>query len=119
MGSSGDLGRLLLTGIPGWLTEALIESLQSDPPAGLTSLRLMTQPGAALKVHAADSGQIPVTHVYADLRDRSSLESAVRDVDSVFHAAGILHVRRTRDWYSINTQGTINLADCAIQAGVS
>ena len=46
MSSSGRaLGRLLVTGVPGWLTDALLQSLWGAPPPGLSAIRCLTEPG--------------------------------------------------------------------------
>lgn len=42
----------------------------------------------------------------------------MRGVDTVVHAAGVLHVQRTQEFYDINTEGTRRLAEAAAQAGV-
>ncbi|GMU34710.1 MAG: NAD-dependent epimerase/dehydratase family protein [Planctomycetia bacterium] len=112
------LGRLLLTGVPGWLTTALLDSLRDDPPAGLTAVRCMVLPHDLTRA-SAQPGQlpVPVEYVAADLRDEKALIEATKGVDTIFHAAGILHVRRTRDWYEINTEGTRRLLNGAISGG--
>ena len=33
--SSREIGRLLVTGVPGWLTDGLLQSLRESPPPGL------------------------------------------------------------------------------------
>ncbi|HEY7060518.1 MAG TPA: NAD-dependent epimerase/dehydratase family protein [Chloroflexota bacterium] len=111
--SSRALGRLLVTGVPGWLTDALLQSLWEAPPAGLSAIRCLTEPGRTLPRGTAPEPPVPTEYVAADLRDRASLVEATRGVDTVLHAAGLLHVRRTEDWYEVNTRGTERLLDAA------
>ena len=112
--SSRAVGRLLLTGVPGWLTEGVLQSLRESPPPGLTEARCLVEPGRRPAPSETEELPFAITHVEADLRDRSSLLDATGGVDTVLHAAGVLHVRRTQDWYEINTRGTERLLDAAV-----
>ena len=113
------IGKLLLTGVPGWLTEALLDDLARSPRNGLSAVRCLVQRNpefddrSFVARHALD-----LEIVSGDLRDAESLRTAVQGVDTVLHAAGILHVRRTREWYDINTDGTEALARTAAATGV-
>jgi nucleoside-diphosphate-sugar epimerase len=108
--------KLLVTGVPGWLTNAFLESLARHPPAGLEEVRCQTF-GAA-KLPPLPGSLVKFTAVSARLEDPSSLELAAAGCDSVLHAAGLLHVRRTSDWYRVNTEGTANLLAAAKSGGV-
>jgi len=111
-------GSLLITGVPGWLTSALLRSLAADPPAGLTRVRCVTAPDAAWDRAAAGAGlPFDLEVARADMRDGAALVRTVAGMDAVLHAAAILHVRRTRDWYDINATGTRLLAEAAVRAG--
>jgi nucleoside-diphosphate-sugar epimerase len=57
--------------------------------------------------------------VQGDVSAPESLDSFFRDAEDsiVFHLAGLIHPRRIRDLYSVNTAGTRNIAKGAIQAG--
>src|SRR5262249_37451424 len=46
------------------------------------------------------------------------LERGLEGVDVVLHAAGAIHVRRTADWYRVNTAATLALGSAARQVGV-
>src|SRR5437867_897266 len=116
MGSSYCTGgrhvaRLLLTGVPGWLTQAFLESFERRPIPGISHVRALVQPGH-------EHAQLGVDAVPGDLRDDQSLLSALSGVDLVLHAAGVLHPRTTSEWYDVNTRGTQNLVDAAAGAGV-
>ena len=56
--------------------------------------------------------------VTARLEEPRALAAAVSGCDAVLHAAGLLHVRRTQDWYRVNTEGTRQLLAAAESAGV-
>jgi nucleoside-diphosphate-sugar epimerase len=114
---SGDVGTLLLTGVPGWLSDALLASLRSDPLPGLSHVRCLVRPSDEPAVRAA-AARLGFEIVLGDLLDESSLERAVRGVDGVVHAAAIMHVHRIREYYDVNTLGTRNLARAAQRAGV-
>ncbi|HXX70182.1 MAG TPA: NAD-dependent epimerase/dehydratase family protein [Polyangiaceae bacterium] len=113
------VGQLLITGAPGWLADRLLASFVAVPLPGLARVRCLVRAGLA--VDAGDFARqtgAEVDVVRGDLRDRRSLEAAVRGVDTVLHAAGILHVRRTQDFYDVNTEGTLRLAEAAAEGGV-
>lgn len=40
----------------------------------------------------------------------------MKDVETVFHAIGLIHPRRIRELFAINTQGTKNIIEAAIEA---
>ncbi|HLH24004.1 MAG TPA: NAD-dependent epimerase/dehydratase family protein [Chloroflexota bacterium] len=114
--NSREIGRLLVTGVPGWLTDGLLQSLREAPPPGLAAVRCLVEPGRLPPPRTTDEeAPFPTEYVEADLRDRASLAAATRGVDTVLHAAGLLHVRRTRDWYEVNTRGTDRLLDAAVE----
>jgi nucleoside-diphosphate-sugar epimerase len=112
-------GRILVTGAPGWLADATLRSLVSEPIAGLPHLRCLVH--SAEKV---DEGALKrrwggdVELVRGDLLDAASLAAAVAGVDAVLHSAAIMHVKRIDEYYAINTEGTRTLARVASQAGV-
>lgn len=113
------IGRLAITGVPGWLTEVLVSSLLADPLPGQAVLRCMILPGTRLPAgvfsEAAAAGKIEI--VEADLRDPAALAAALAGSDTVLHAAGVLHVKRVEEFYHVNTAGTLALARAASAAG--
>ena len=120
MTTSRSVGKLLLTGVPGWLTAAVLEDFRRDPLPGLGGIRCLVQPDARLDPAALAAGprRPSLEIVRGDLRNADSLRAAVQGVDSVLHAAGVVHVRRVRDWYDVNADGTRALVRAAQQAGV-
>jgi nucleoside-diphosphate-sugar epimerase len=111
---------LLLTGAPGWLTDRLAASLADAPPAGLTRVRCLVHPDHATDTEAYRRATgLEVDIVRGDLADAGALREAVHGIDSIVHAAGIIHVRRFSDYYDVNTEGTRRLAELASQAGAT
>jgi 2-alkyl-3-oxoalkanoate reductase len=49
------------------------------------------------------------------VEDRASIDRAVKDVDAVVHSAGLVKARTEAEFFSCNTQGTVNLLDAAIE----
>jgi dihydroflavonol-4-reductase len=102
----------LLTGASGFLGGWIARLLRPEPGA----LRILARPGSDLS--ALDG--VPSEVVYGDLLDPSSLTTALKDVDRIFHAAGWITFKR-RDaeaMQRVNYQGTVNLFDAALSAGV-
>jgi len=58
------------------------------------------------------------TTVEGQLEDERSLAIATAGCDAVLHAAGLLHARRTSEWYEVNTAGTNCLLKAATVSGV-
>jgi nucleoside-diphosphate-sugar epimerase len=117
---------VLVTGAAGWLGSRLVESLLrglpehdelKTPPANLRIrvLLLPGQDGAALRKL---SDRIEV--VTGDIRNPADCEKfcAAAKGAILFHTAGIIHPKRVREFYDINRDGTTNLLDAAIAAGL-
>lgn len=106
--------RLLLTGFPGWLTTRLLADLQVRPPQRLKEVVCLSVAGAEA---APSATTIPVRIIRGSLDDERAVAAAVEGCDCILHAAGVLHVRRTSDWYRVNTEGTRGLVAAALRAG--
>ena len=102
--------KLLITGYPGWLSNRFLNTLHLYPH-GFRSVRCLSQQEAPLPFPDCEI-------VKGDILDPGSLEKAVRGCEAVLHTAGILHVRRIRDFYAINRDGTKNLLEASVKAGV-
>jgi nucleoside-diphosphate-sugar epimerase len=61
---------------------------------------------------------LAVGRVPLDLDSPGTLLEAVRDARLVVHVAGLTRARRAGDYYSVNAEGTRNLAAAAAAAGV-
>ena len=117
---------VLITGAGGWLGSRLVESLVRGLPdhASLREpqqelrirvLLLPGQDGAALRKH---SDRIEI--VTGDIRNADDCAKFCASAESatLFHTAGIIHPKRVSEFYAINRDGTANLLDAAINAGL-
>jgi len=107
--------KLLLTGVPGWLTDALLYSLAVDPPAEVEEVRSLVLPGG--RIPSLPTSRVRFSLYAGRLENPLDMAAATEGCDTVLHAAGLLHVRRTTDWYRVNTDGTRRIVEAAIQAG--
>lgn len=111
--------KVLVTGSPGWLGNRLVEVLVNGweipiSPSLYRRVRCLVLPG----MDASHLKSWGCEVVYGDVANRSALEEAVKAIDVVFHLVGVIHPRRVSEFYDINTTGTKNLIDAAIEAGV-
>jgi len=117
---------VLVTGAAGWLGSRLVEGLTQ----GLPDHEALKQPQAGLQLRClllpgqdpADLKQLPgsVEIVTGDIRNPADCARLCANAHGsvLFHTAGIIHPRRVREFYEINRDGTANLLEAAIQAGV-
>lgn len=112
--------RTLITGAPGWLGNRLVEALVTDDPLHQfdgypqRAVRCLVLPSFALPPSIRERIEV----VRGDVRDRASLDRAMVGVETVIHLVGVIHPKRVREFYEINTQGTENVLEAAIGAGV-
>jgi nucleoside-diphosphate-sugar epimerase len=117
---------VLVTGAAGWLGSRLVESLLrglpehdelKTPPANLR-IRVLLLPGQDSAALRKLSDRIEV--VTGDIRNPADCEKFCADAKGaiLFHTAGIIHPKRVREFYDINRDGTTNLLDAAIAAGL-
>lgn len=93
---------------------------------GLHLTRLLTGKTKGIRVLVRPSSQrrfiqeLPVEFVEGDLRDRTSLEKALKGVTLVFHVAADYRLwsRNPDELYESNVQGTRNLVEASRDAGV-
>lgn len=113
--------KTLVTGAPGWLGTRLVEALTSSAKElykysafGSREVKALAAPG----ITADELHRMGVEVIRGDIRDQLSCAKAVRGVDTVFHCVGVIHPKKIKELYEVNTQGTKNLLSCAIAAGV-
>lgn len=109
---------LVVTGFPGWLTEGFFAFVERHHANEWSGVRCIVHPDA--KIDPLMEARLPKSTevVRANLSDRAAVAQALKGATHVLHAAGILHVKRTRDWYTVNTEYTKQLVDLSIEAGV-
>ena len=107
---------MALTGYPGWFSEALMRHLASltVPP---TRMVVLCQPDR-LEQSTFPTVAWAQDTVPFDLANPTKVAQRLEGVDVLIHAAGVIHVSRTQDWYAINHIGTVALAREAKKAGV-
>ncbi|MGI9468823.1 MAG: NAD-dependent epimerase/dehydratase family protein [Rubripirellula sp.] len=92
----------LVTGATGFIGHHLIQRLLAQGTTVKCLVRSQSR--------SADLSQLDVTLVQGDLADVSSLAEAVKDVDVVYHLAGLTKSVSTRDLMRVNGEGTQNVA---------
>lgn len=105
--------KILVTGATGFVGSAVARILTD---AG-HSVRALVRPSSDLKnIHA-----IEVEPVQGDLTDQASLRTALRGCQGLFHVAADyrLWVPDPEEIYKANVQGTENIINAALDAGVS
>ena len=117
---------VLVTGAAGWLGSRLVESLvhgladqeSLKPPQTGLRIRCLLLPGQDPAGLRKMSGSIEI--VSGDIRGAADCARFCANAKGavLFHTAGIIHPRRVREFYEINRDGTANLLDAAIQAGI-
>ena len=116
----------LVTGAAGWLGSRLVESLLRGLPdhTGLHEpfrdlrIRVLLLPGQDATALQKLSNHIEV--VFGDIRSADDCAKFCAGAKGalILHTAGIIHPGRVREFYEINRNGTTNLLDAAIRAGV-
>ena len=105
-------GLALVTGGSGFIGSAVVRCLVG---AGI-SVRAMIRPTSP----RANLAGLKIDSVLGDLRDRDSLKLALRDVRYLFHVAADyrLWVRDPEEMIKTNVQGTRNIMQASLDAGV-
>ncbi len=117
---------VLISGALGWLGSRLVETLIGGLPEhdGLKEprsdlrLRCLVLAGQDTSGLRKLSDRIEV--ITGDLRSPGDCARFCKGARGavLFHVAGVVHPRRVAEFYAINLNGTINLIDAAIKAGV-
>ena len=117
---------ILVTGAAGWLGSRLVKSLVRglpehealrEPQRDLR-IRVLLLPGQdATALHKLSDCVEIVTGDIRNVEDCVRFSAAAKGA-TLFHPAGIIHPRCVSEFYTINRDGTVNLLDAAIRAGV-
>lgn len=103
--------RALVTGASGFIGSHLAEELLKRG----FNLRCLVRNKSALRWLEGIEAEL----CGGDCSDLGSLREAVKDMDYVFHVAGVTKTNRKEDFYSVNTRGTENLARAVLEVNPS
>ena len=117
---------VLVTGAAGWLGYNLVKAMVSGlpdwealqhPQPDLT-IRCLLLPGTDEMPLKKLSEHVEV--VYGDLRDPDACEHFCQGAQDaiLFHTAGMIHPKKTVEFYQVNVKGTENLLEAASRAQV-
>lgn len=106
--------KILVTGATGFIGSQLVIQLASTPDEVAILVRRTSDLTSLSEV--LDRVRI----VYGDITDRSSLGAAMEGIDQVYHSAGLTYMgdRKNDQLFRINVEGTRNVLEAAMAAGV-
>jgi dihydroflavonol-4-reductase len=108
-------GTLLITGVPGWLGNRMIDILINGDRFGHhqsnRKVRLMLEPRFKGLLNLPENYEI----VYADITNKKQVSEAIKGVNTVFHLAGAIYPKHIDILYKVNELGTKNLVDACIE----
>jgi nucleoside-diphosphate-sugar epimerase len=103
--------RALVTGGSGFVGSHLVDELLNND----YTVNVLVRPTSNLTYLKGK----PISLITGDLSDISSLSTACKGNDAVFHIAALPHEQRyLRSFYTVNTKGTKNLLEASAQSGV-
>lgn len=98
----------LVTGSNGFVGSHLVEGLQERG----YRVRCLVRKTSNLRWLSG----VEAEYVYGDIAERGSLQGAVRDVDVIFHAAGLTNAKNRQEYFRANAEGTGNLVKACLEA---
>ncbi|MDE1725699.1 MAG: NAD-dependent epimerase/dehydratase family protein [Thaumarchaeota archaeon] len=102
--------KYLVTGAPGWLCNRLVKVMgQSE-----MKVRCLVLKGMKIE-HLEECG---AEIFYGNVLNFDSLLEATKGIDKVIHAVGVIHPKKAKDFYDLNTGGTKNMLEASSQNGV-
>jgi nucleoside-diphosphate-sugar epimerase len=116
--------QILITGAGGWLGKRLVKKIAArdfaadvlDHLPRSVSIRCLVLPGENADPLRASGGEV----VEGDIRDPQACAKFCQGAEGalLLHAAGIIHPRRVKQFYEVNTVGTQNVLNAAVAARV-
>jgi len=97
--------KFLVTGAPGWLCNQLVEEM--------CNRKINTRCLVLKGMNTEYLEKLCVEIVYGNVLDYNSLLSATEGIDKVIHAVGIIHPKKAKTFYQINTQGTKKMLEAS------
>lgn len=114
--STNDI--LLITGIPGWLGNRMVDILINGDRFGQyqnnRKVRIMMEPRFKGLLQLPGNFEI----VYADITNPQQVNEVVKNVSTVFHLAGAIYPKNIDVLYKVNEEGTKILVDACIANNV-
>ncbi|WP_051929098.1 NAD(P)-dependent oxidoreductase [Thermopetrobacter sp. TC1] len=103
---------IALTGATGFVGSHVLAALlkQHHP------LRLLVRNPQKLRLPQEAKGRLEI--ITGDLTDKDALRRLVDGADAVIHIAGAVAAARPADFFRINTEAAVSLAECAESSGV-
>jgi nucleoside-diphosphate-sugar epimerase len=106
---------LLITGVPGWLGNRMIDILINGDRFGNyrsnRKIKVLTEPRFKGLLNLPNNFEI----VYADITQKEQLIEITKEVNTVFHLAGAIYPKHVDVLYKVNEDGTKNLVDACIE----
>ncbi|MCB0195121.1 MAG: NAD-dependent epimerase/dehydratase family protein [Anaerolineae bacterium] len=104
--------KILVTGGTGFTGGQLCKKLAQDGYA----VRALVRAGS----RSSELEKLGIELVTGDLRDKQSLAKATEGIDTVYHIAALFRPENVtrQDMWDINVEGTRNILDASIEAGV-
>lgn len=102
--------KVLITGANGFIGSYLAEAL-IDKGYDVRCLVRKTSNLQWLLPYQKISKENKINFIYGDITDKVSLYKAVKDIDYVYHLAGLVKAHNPEDYYKVNYEGTKNLIE--------
>jgi nucleoside-diphosphate-sugar epimerase len=101
--SAGSVKRALVTGGSGFVGSHLVEGLLDRG----YRVRCLVRRTSNLRWLAG----LDVEYVYGDVVEKNSLEGVVKDMDLIFHCAGLTKAKNREEYFRANAEGTKNVVE--------
>lgn len=106
--------KILVTGATGFIGSVLVKKLALTPD----EIYILVRKSSDLTSLSDVLDKVRL--VYGDITDRASVQSALEGIDLVYHSAGLTYMgdKKNELLYKINVEGTQNILQAALAAGV-